>query len=144
MKFSKKKKINSHTAFGSRNYWLCYNDLLKSSSVTSVTSIFTKACQNTSPHWIYVALYGQVRDTFDILTEVHIGVIFRIHLIIEPGPLPNSSYTCSMGFMTGDKTGQGKTLTLFWEWNCVVIYALCEALHCHAGKCQFRYFAWND
>ena len=21
-------------------------------------------------------------------------------------------------------------------WNCVVIYVMCEALHCHAGKCQ--------
>ena len=24
--------------------------------------------------------------------------------------------------------------------KCVVIYALCEALQCHAGKCQVRYF----
>ena len=29
-------------------------------------------------------------------------------------------------------------------WNYVVIYVLCEALHCHAGKCQVRYFARND
>ena len=27
---------------------------------------------------------------------------------------------------------------------CVVIYVLCEALYCHAGKCQVRYFARND
>ena len=40
---------------------------------------------------------------------------------------PNSSYTCSMAFMIGDKADQGKTLTLFWAWYCVVIYALCEA-----------------
>ena len=29
-------------------------------------------------------LYEHVRDTFVILTEVHIGVIYRIHLMIEP------------------------------------------------------------
>ena len=29
-------------------------------------------------------------------------------------------------------------------WNYVVIYVLCEALHCHARKCQVRYFARND
>ena len=28
-------------------------------------------------------------------------------------------------------------------WNCVVIYVLCEALYCHAGKFQVRYFARN-
>ena len=39
-----------------------------------------------------------------------------------------------MGFMTGDKADQGKMLTLFCAWYCVVIYALCEALLCHAGK----------
>ena len=27
---------------------------------------------------------------------------------------------------------------------CVVIYVLCEALQCHAGKWQVRYFARND
>ena len=32
-----------------------------------------------------------------------------------------------MGFMTEDKTGQGKALTLFCAWYCVVIYALFEA-----------------
>ena len=26
----------------------------------------------------------------------------------------------------------------------MVIYVLCETLHCHAGKCQVRYFARND
>ena len=31
-----------------------------------------------------------------------------------------------MGFMTGDKAGQGKTLTLFCAWYCAVIYARCE------------------
>ena len=49
-----------------------------------------------------------------------------------------------MGFMTGDEAGQGKRLTLFLAWNLVVIYVLCEALHCHAGKCKVRYFARND
>ena len=44
-----------------------------------------------------------------------------------------------MGFMTGDEADQDKTLTSFRAWNCVVIYALCEALHCNAEKCQVRY-----
>ena len=44
-----------------------------------------------------------------------------------------------MGFITGDEAGQGKTLTSFRACNCVVTYALCEALHCHAEKCQVRY-----
>ena len=41
-----------------------------------------------------------------------------------------------MGFTPGDEAGQGKRLTIFLAWNCVVIYVLCDALHCHAGKCQ--------
>ena len=44
--------------------------------------------------------------------------------------------------MTGDEAGQGKTLTLFCAWNRVVIYALCEALHCHVLKCQVRF--WHE
>ena len=48
-----------------------------------------------------------------------------------------------MGFMTMDEAGQGKRLTLFLAWNSVVIYVLCEALYCHAGKCEVRYFARN-
>ena len=43
--------------------------------------------------------------------------------------------------MAGDKTGHCKTLTLYWAWLCVDIYALCEALNCHVVKCQVRYFA---
>ena len=40
-------------------------------------------------------------NTFVILTEVHIGVICRIHLMIGPDPIhPN---TCFMGFINGDK-----------------------------------------
>ena len=51
-----------------------------------------------------------------------------------------------MGLMTGDKAGQGKTLKIFCVWYCVVIYALFEALQCHAGKCQvhFLYEMVND
>ena len=49
-----------------------------------------------------------------------------------------------MGFMTGDEAGQGHTLTLFCAWYYVVIYVLCDALHCNAGKCQVRYFKRND
>ena len=49
-----------------------------------------------------------------------------------------------MGSMTVDETGQSKRLTLFLAWNCVVIYVLCEALYCHAGKFQVRHFARND
>ena len=49
-----------------------------------------------------------------------------------------------MGSMTVDEEGQGKRLTLFLAWNCVVVYVLCEALYCHAGKFQVRYFARND
>ena len=59
------------------------------------------------------------------------------------GPDPSTQFildTCSMGFMTGDEAGQGKRLTLFIAWDCVVIYVLCD----HAGKCQVRYFARND
>ena len=67
-----------------------------------------------------------------MLTEVHIGVIYCIHLMIGPDPLTQLSYTFSMGFMTGDEAGQGKPLMLFQAWNCVDIYTLCEALHCHA------------
>ena len=77
---------------------------------------------------------------FVILTEVHIGVIYRIYLMIGPVPPTQFILSCSMVFMTGDKAGQGKTLTLFCAWHCVVIYALCEALKCHAGKCQVRFF----
>ena len=44
-----------------------------------------------------------------------------------------------MGFVIYDKAGQDKTVTLFCAWYCVVIYALYEALHCHAGKCEVRY-----
>ena len=44
--------------------------MLKRSSVTSVTSIFTNTYQNTLPHRIYVTLYEHVRDTFAILREV--------------------------------------------------------------------------
>ena len=40
-----------------------------------------------------------------ILTEVHIGVIYPIHLMIGPDP-PTKFYMCSMGFMNGDKEGQ--------------------------------------
>ena len=49
-----------------------------------------------------------------------------------------------MGFMTVDEIGQGMRLTLFLAWTFVVIYVLYEALFCHAGKCQVRYFARND
>ena len=49
-----------------------------------------------------------------------------------------------MGSMTVDETGQSKRLTLFMAWNYVVIYVLCDALYCHAGKFQVRYFARND
>ena len=51
-----------------------------------------------------------------------------------------------MGLMTGDKAGQGKTLKIFCAWYCVVIYALFEALQCHAEKCQdnFWYEMVND
>ena len=49
-----------------------------------------------------------------------------------------------MGFMTGDEAGQGKRLTLFLAWNCVVVYVLSEASYCHVGKCQVRYFARNE
>ena len=48
-----------------------------------------------------------------------------------------------MGSMTSDEAGQGKRLTLFLEWNRVIIYVLCEDLYCHAGKFQVRYFARN-
>ena len=44
-----------------------------------------------------------------------------------------------MGFMTGDEAGQGKRLTSYRAWNCVVIYGLYDTLHCHAEKCQVRY-----
>ena len=64
--------------------------------------------------------------------------------MIGHDPATQLSYTCSMGFMTRDEAGQGKRLTLFLAWNYVVIYVLCEALHCHAGKCQVLYFARND
>ena len=64
-------------------------------------------------------LSEHVRDTFVILKEVHIGVIYRIHLMIGSDPLTQ----CSIGFMTGDKAGQGKTMMLFCAWYCVVIYA---------------------
>ena len=37
--------------------------------------------------------------------------------------------TCSMGLMTVDEAGQGKRLALFFAWNCVVIYVLCDALY---------------
>ena len=73
-------------------------------------------------------------DTFVILTEVHIGVIYRIHLMIGPDPSTQSILYVFYGVHdSGDKAGQGKTLTLFCAWYCVVIYALCEALHCYAG-----------
>ena len=49
-----------------------------------------------------------------------------------------------MGFMTVNDAGQGKRLTLFLAWNCVVIYVLFDALYCYAGKCQVRYFPRND
>ena len=64
--------------------------------------------------------------------------------MVEPDRPTNSSYTYSMGFMTGDEAGLGKRLTFFLAWFCVVMYVLCEALHCHAGKSQVRYFARND
>ena len=41
-----------------------------------------------------------------------------------------------MGFISRYEAGQCKRLTLFLAWNCVVIYVLCEDLHCHSGKCQ--------
>ena len=71
-------------------------------------------------------------------------VAYWSHLTHPLTRRPDSSYTRSMGFMTGDEAGQDKRLTLFLAWNCVVIYVLCEALHCHAGKCQVGYFALND
>ena len=49
-----------------------------------------------------------------------------------------------MGSMTVDETDQSNRLTLFLAWNCVVIYVLCEALYCHTGTFQVRYFARND
>ena len=49
-----------------------------------------------------------------------------------------------MGPMTVDEAGQGKRLTLVLACRCVVIYVLCEALYCHAGKLQVRYFTRND
>ena len=79
-----------------------------------------------------------------MLTEVHIGVILRIHLMIGPDPPTQFILYVFMGFMPRDEAGHGKRLTLFLAWNSEVIYVLCEALHCHAGKCQARYFARND
>ena len=67
-----------------------------------------------------------------------------MHLMIGPDHRTLSSYTCSMGSMTVDEVGQGKRLTLLLARNCVVIYVLCEALYCQAGKFQVRYFARND
>ena len=79
-------------------------------------------------------LYEHVRDTFVILTEVPIGVIYRINLMIEPDP-PNQ-LILYVFYVVHDwvKAGQGKTLTSYCAWYmyCVVICALCKALQCHS------------
>ena len=60
------------------------------------------------------------------------------------GPDSDPIHPIHVLFMTQDEAGQGKRLALFLDCNCVVIYVLCEALHCHAGKCQVRYFARSN
>ena len=37
-----------------------------------------------------------------------------------------------------------KEVDVILAWYYVVIYVLCESLHCHAGKRHVRYFARND
>ena len=52
-------------------------------------------------------------DTYVMLTEVHIGVIESINLMIEPDPPTQFIIYVFYGFMTRDEAGQGKRLTLF-------------------------------
>ena len=58
-----------------RNYWLRALSDVKKIISNQCDPHFTNAKQNTSPHWIYVTLYEHVRDTYVMITEVHIGVI---------------------------------------------------------------------
>ena len=85
-------------------------------------------------------LSEHVRDSFVILTEVHIEVFYRIDLMIGPDPPTQFILYMFYGVHDWGKAGQGKTLTLFCALFCVVIYTLYEALQCHARKCQVRYF----
>ena len=95
-------------------------------------------------------LYEYVRETFVFLREVHIGIIYRIHLMIRPDP--STQFILYVFYGVHDwglsRPRQDVDVILSMElWlftRCVVIYAMCEALRCHAGKCQVRYFAGND
>ena len=59
-----------------------------------------------------------------MLTEVHIGVIYCIHLMIGPDPLTKFILCVFYGFMTGGRAGQGKTLT-FFELGIVWLFTRC-------------------
>ena len=61
-------------------------------------------------------------------TEVYIGVIQRIHLMIGPDHRTQFILYVFYKVHDRDEAGQGKRLALFLAWNCVVIYVLCEAL----------------
>ena len=61
------------------------------------------------------------------------------------GPDPPTQFILYVLYGVHDlgRSRQSKRLALFLAWNYVVIYMLCEALHCHAENCQGRYFARN-
>ena len=87
-------------------------------------------------------------STLGILCNANRGAYwsFLTHSFDDWRPDPPTQFILYVldWFMAQGEAGQGKRLTLFSAWNYVIIYVLCEALHCHAGKCQVRYFARND
>ena len=69
------------------------------------------------------------------------GVIYCIHLMIVPVPSTQFILYVFNGVHDFGKSRSRQDVDVILCRYCVVIYALCEALHCHAGKWQVRYFA---
>ena len=131
------KTVTQHLE--TRNYWL--------HALSDVKKIISNQCDLHFYECLaeYVAakkkkLYEHVRDTYVMLREVNIGVIYRIHLMIGPGPPTQFILYVFNGVHD-------------WGWSSprqdvdfILSMELCGYLSfvLHAGKCQARYFAWND
>ena len=71
------KQLNSHTAFGNKKLLTAFSEV-KMVISNQFDIDFTNAQQNTSPHLIYVTLYEHFRNTYVMLTEVHIRVFYLV------------------------------------------------------------------
>ena len=113
------KTVTQHLE--TRNYGLCALSDVKKIFSNQCDLHFTNTWQNTSPHWICATLYEHVRDKYVMLREVHIVVIYRIHLRIGSGPPTQLILYVFYVVHDWGWSGPRQDVDVIWAWNCVVI-----------------------